>query len=127
MRTFCGVYVSNMRTDEDWEIGPLGGWEIWEIKMMGLTDSPYNACQDVTWAKKIALGNWRVTSNLFKWDRVVVKFMESEVYDYKRSWLYKERKDGMISAEPLNDVDDGRPIVPTEKILWEALWRWGST
>ena len=72
VRPFCTVDVSNVRNGEDWERVYLGGWEIWERNMMGLTDSPYHACQTVTWARKIALGNRRDPSKPLKWDRAVV-------------------------------------------------------
>ena len=40
VRPYCRVNISNMRTEEEWERGILGGWERWERKMMGITDSP---------------------------------------------------------------------------------------
>ena len=51
---------------------------------MGLTDYPYHACQDVTWSRKIYLGNRLVPSNPFKWYRVVVNFPGSLGYYCKR-------------------------------------------
>ena len=40
--------------------------------MMGITDYPYHACQAVTWAKRISLGDMRYSDDTFSWDRVVV-------------------------------------------------------
>ena len=48
VRPFCGVDFSNVGTEEYWERGHIGRWERWYRKMMGLTDSPYHACQEVT-------------------------------------------------------------------------------
>ena len=44
-----------------------GGWEIWEQKMMELTNSPYHSCQAVTWAKSIAMGDRLDSNNPFAW------------------------------------------------------------
>ena len=49
--SLCGVDTTNLRTEEEWEKCRSGGWEMWERKMMGLTDSPYHACKAVTWEK----------------------------------------------------------------------------
>ena len=38
---FCGVDL-NIHKYKEWEKDISGGWEIWERKMMGLTDLPYN-------------------------------------------------------------------------------------
>ena len=120
VRPFCGVDVSNVRTKEGCERGHIGGWGRWGRKMVGLVDSPHHTFQDVTWAKKISLGSRRVPINPFKWDRVVVNFPGSGGYDCRRSWLYKECTDGMITADLFIYVDERRPIGPTEEIFWET-------
>ena len=66
MGPFCGVDVSNMRTEEDWERVHLGGWEIWDRRMMVLTYYTYHACQAVIWDNTITLGNRKDPSNLLK-------------------------------------------------------------
>ena len=48
VRPFCGVDVTNVFIEEEWEKDISGGWEIWEMKMMRLTESPYHACQVTT-------------------------------------------------------------------------------
>ena len=42
---------------------------------MGLTNSPYHECQDVTWAKGIALGGIHNLRNIFVWEKVVSNFL----------------------------------------------------
>ena len=120
---FSGVDVSNMSSKEEWERGNFGRWYRRERNMIGLTDYTYHACQAVIWAKTIYLGNMREKRNLFKWDREVVNLTGSESYDRNNPWLYKERKDGMITSNLFIYVDGGRPIGPTEKTFWEASWR----
>ena len=53
VRSFYGVDITNVRTEEEWEKHRSGGWEMWERKMMGLTESHYHTCQTLTWAKRI--------------------------------------------------------------------------
>ena len=83
MRPFCGVDVSNVRTEEDLERSCLGRWGRWDRKMMGLKISPYYACQAVKWAKATALVNQRDPRYLFNCDMVSVNLPQSESYDCK--------------------------------------------
>ena len=39
---------------------------------MGITGSPYHACQVVTWAKSIAMGDRINQNNPFAWEKVVL-------------------------------------------------------
>ena len=64
---FCGVDVMNLRKYEEWEKYISGGWEIWESKMMGLTELHYNACRAITWYKIVALGDMQSLNNTFGW------------------------------------------------------------
>ena len=81
--------------------------------MMGFMDSTSHYCQEVMWAKNIALGDRRESSNTFIRERVVVNFPGSEGYDCKRHWLYKDREDGLIATDLFIYVDNRRPIGPT--------------
>ena len=42
--------------------------------MMGLTDSPYHACQTVMWDKSISMGYILDLDDPFAWDKVVLNF-----------------------------------------------------
>ena len=84
--------------------------------MMGLTNFPYQACQAVTWAKDMALGNRQDQENPFEWLRVVNNFLGTSNYNCCRPWVYKERSYGSIAAYSFVYVDDGRPILPTEEV-----------
>ena len=81
VRHLCGVDVSNVKTDNDWERGSLGGWERWDRKIMGQTDYPYHDCQAVRWFKTISLGDRKEKINPLIWERVVSNFPGSEGYD----------------------------------------------
>ena len=56
VRSFCGVDVTNVSTEDKWERHMSGFQERWERNMMGLTDLPYHAFQVVIWANIIAMG-----------------------------------------------------------------------
>ena len=56
----------------------------------------------------------------------MVNFTVSEGYDCKHPWVYKDSKDGMIAADVLTYVDDGRPIGLAKEILWKVSRRWVS-
>ena len=45
---------------------------MWDRDIMGLTDFPYHACQAVTWAKCIAMGDLLDPNNPFAWEKVVL-------------------------------------------------------
>ena len=63
------------------EVGRLGGWERWERKIMGTTDSPYHEYQELTWAKELALGTRQDKGNPFKWERVVNNLPGTSAYE----------------------------------------------
>ena len=49
------VDITNVCKEEEWERGSSEGGERWGREMMGITDSPYHACQAVIWSKSIAV------------------------------------------------------------------------
>ena len=69
---FCGLDVMDVRKQEQWEKDIIGGWEIWESKMMELTESPYNMCQAVAWYKSVVLGDMQSLKNPFGWQKVFI-------------------------------------------------------
>ena len=107
-----------MRIEEEWVNHRSGGWEMWELKMMGLTDSPYHACQAVTWAKCISTGDRLDPNNPFAWNKVVLKLPGADDYDCHRPWMFKQMVDGLLAADLLIYVEDGWQIGPTEDLYW---------
>ena len=49
--------------------------------MMGITDSPYHACQEVTWATHLALENRQGKINPFKLEKVMKNLPGNLTYD----------------------------------------------
>ena len=43
------VDITNVTTEKEWERHRSGYWEMWERKIIRLTDSTYHAFQAVTW------------------------------------------------------------------------------
>ena len=85
---------------------------------MGLTDPPYHACQAVTWAKCIAMGDRLDSNNNFAWEKVVLNLSGTEEYDCQSSWVFKKRVDGLLDSDLSIYVEDGRPIGPTHNLCW---------
>ena len=48
---------------------------------MGLTNSTYHECQEVTWTMELTLGNIQDKKNMFKWERVVKNYQEQPFMD----------------------------------------------
>ena len=83
---------------------------------MGLTDFPYQECQEVTWDKDVELGNRQDMQNPLEWLRVVFTPPGTPTYNYCRPWVYKESSYGSIAADLFVYVDDGLPIGPTQEV-----------
>ena len=86
---------------------------MWERKMMGPTESPYHACQAVTWAKSISMGDRLESNNHFAWDKVVLNLPVTKEYDFQRPWLFKKVFDGLLAMDLFIYVDYGQPNGPT--------------
>ena len=84
VRSFCGVDITNVRIEEDWESHMSGGWEKWEMNIMGLIDLPYHTCQAVTWDKCIVMGYQLDSNNIFAWGELVMNLPWTKEYDCKR-------------------------------------------
>ena len=76
-----------------------GEWEIWDIKMMGCTDSPYHVCQAATWFKSIDFGGRRNLKNTFAWQKVVINFPMTIDYYCQRTCVYKQGRDGFLDED----------------------------
>ena len=48
-------------------------WECWQRAAMGLTSSPYQACQGMGIAEEIIRGDRLDPTNIFRWDQVQLK------------------------------------------------------
>ena len=55
VRPYYRVDIRDVRTEEEWEKGRLGGWKRLERNMTGLTNSSYNDCQAVIWDKDMKM------------------------------------------------------------------------
>ena len=91
--------MTNVCTEEEWGKDRSGGWEIWERNIMGLTDSTYHAFQVVTWAEIVALGDRWSLNNPFVLEKVVFNLLGKISYDCQSPWVYKERRNVLITVD----------------------------
>jgi hypothetical protein len=95
---------------------------------MGLTSSPYIACQGMGFAEEVIRGNRLDPNNVFRWKRVHLNLPGSEGYDPSRPWVSKTRDDDPrnLAAGLFTFVDDLRPWGPTKAEAWRAACRAAS-
>lgn len=106
--------------------GPV--WECWQRAAMGLTSSPYQACQGIGFAEELIRGDPLDPTNIFRWDRVRLNLPGSTDYDPTRPWVSKVRDDdGHIAVDFCTFVDDVRPTGPSKKEAWLAARKIGSS
>jgi hypothetical protein len=108
---------------------PGGGtlWECWHRAAMGLTSSPYQACQGMGFAEEVIRGDRLDATNIFWWDRVRMNLPGSKTYDPSQPWVSKVRDDdGCIAGDFCTFVDDSRPTGPTKREAWQAARQVGS-
>jgi hypothetical protein len=96
-------------------------WECWHRAAMGLTSSPYQACQGMGFAEEVIHGDRLDSNNIFRWDRVRLNLPGSQAYNPSKPWVSKVRsEDGNIAVDFCTFVDDSRPTGPTKQEAWIA-------
>ena len=96
-------------------------WERWTRAPMGLTTSPYQACQAVAFAEEFILGDHKDPTNIFGWDYVRLNLPGDETYVPHLPWVSKVRKrDQKISCDLFTFVDDVRVTGASISECWLA-------
>jgi hypothetical protein len=81
---------------------------------MGLTSSPYQACQGMAFAEEVIRGDRHNPLNIFWWDLVRLNLPGSQTYDPAKPSVSKIRSsDGHIAVDFCMFVDDARPTGPS--------------
>jgi hypothetical protein len=89
-------------------------WECWQQAAMGLTSSPYQACQGMAFAEELIRGDRNNLTNIFWWDYAWLNLPGSERYDPAKPWISKLRKlDGHIAVNFCPLVDNACPTGPS--------------
>ena len=102
IRPYAGVGLSHYEDDSGQQV-----WERWTRAPMGLTTSPYQACQAVAFPDEFVLGNHDDPNNIFGWDYVRLNLPGNETYSPNLPWVSKVRKhNGKISCDLFTFVDD---------------------
>jgi hypothetical protein len=95
--------------------------ECWQRAAMGLTSSPYQACQGMGFAEEIIRGEPLDPPNIFHWDRVRLNLPGSEHYQPEKPWVSKVRnEDGHVAVDFCTFVDDACPTGPSKREAWSA-------
>ena len=116
VRPYAGVDLSHYASQANDEIV----WERWTRAPMGLTTSPYQACQGVAFAEEVVLGDPAAPDNIFGWEHVRLNLPGNEAYTPNLPWVSKVRKDGKISCDLFTFVDDVRVTGSTSLECWLA-------
>lgn len=101
-------------------------WECWQRAAMGLTSSPYQACQGMAFAEEVIRGDPGDPDNIFRWHRIRLNLPGSDEYNPAKPWVSKVREDDCIAVDFCTFVDDSRPTGPTKKETWLAARRIAS-
>ena len=80
---------------------------MWYCKMTGIIDLTCHACQKVTWAKSISMGDRLGSNNNFSWDKIVLKFSGTNEYACKQPLVFNQRVYGLLNMDFYIYVDDG--------------------
>jgi hypothetical protein len=103
-------------------------WECWQWAAMGLTSSPYQACQGMAFAEEVIRGDRHDPYIIFRWDSVCLNLPGSPSYDPAKPWVSKIRHDdGHIAVDFCTFVDDARPTRLTRKEAWLAAQKIACT
>ena len=116
VRPYAGVDLTHYAA----KTGEETIWERWTRAPMGLTTSPYQACQAVAFAEEVVLGHYLTPDNIFGWEYVRLNLPGDEAYTPNLPWVSKVRKDGKISCDLFTFVDDVRVTGSTVMECWLA-------
>lgn len=112
IRALAGVDLTLFAPERSGEVI----WECWHRALMGLTTSPYQACQGMGFAEELIRGDPRDANNIFRWDRIRLNLPGSENYQPDKPWVSKVRdEDGHIAVDFVTFVDDARPTGPSKR------------
>jgi hypothetical protein len=120
LQKYCGVDLAQLFPELRKEGAREGVLGMWRRNAMGLKPSPYNSVKGALRAKKIMLGNRKVKSNPFHWERVELNMPGDEGYDATKPWIMKLREDGSSATELRTYIDDLRTTAKDRGTAWLA-------
>lgn len=95
-------------------------WEVWTRPAMGLKPSPYQSVQGSLVTKRIALGDPKDESNVYRWNTLSLNLPGNLDYSPGAPWVAKRQQDGSIAADVHSYVDDERVTGPTREETWQG-------
>ena len=118
VRPYAGVDLTHYSNKTD-----VGNqvWERWTRAPMGLTTSPYQACQAVAFAEEFVLGDPKDPANVFQWDYVRLNLPGDEAYCPDLPWVSKVwGRGGGVACDLFSFVDDVRVTGASILECWKA-------
>jgi len=109
IRSHTDVDLSKMFPDE--RNGKLTTY--WERMLMGFGPSPYFVTKDMIAIVEAVRGLKSDIENIFRWLEVALNLPGMMSYDPSRSWVYRVREDGSLSADIFWYINDVRPTTVT--------------
>ena len=132
VQRLCAVDISQFATSDELRDRlntPIGLLllEVWTRCAMGLKSSPYIAIKCMLLIKEKILGDAEDSSNVFRWESVLLNLPGMESYDSSKPWVSKRRAEGILAADCVPFVDDYRECAPSNEETWKAAQKISST
>jgi hypothetical protein len=122
LRPYCGVDLSQLLHKEVCEhTGIIIG--AWSRNAMGLKPSPYASVKGALRAKRVILGDRSELGNPFHWEKVCTNMPGDENYVATLPWIQKKRRDGHLTTELVQYIDDLRTTAKDKALAWVASSR----
>jgi hypothetical protein len=117
IRAFAGVDLTKFFENELTTNSRLI-WERWERMLMGFKPSPYLTTRELHRVHEFLCGNRHCSTNVFRWDKVIMNLPGSAGYTPDMPRVYRVRKDGTLAADLFKYMDDLRCTAPTAHDAW---------
>ena len=122
IRKYCGIDLSWMSEGG----GTL--WECWNRMAMGMCPSPWVTIRLLMWMMEIVVGDPKILSNPFRWDRVILNLPGDVNYNPGMPRVYKwNTVVDAIACDYKFFCDDFRVIGPNEDLTRQATHKLETT
>ena len=99
----------------------------WLRCAMGVTSSPYIYTQGALQANQIIKGDRHDSKNTFQWNRLEKNLLCLATYNATHPKVRKVRKDGLMSSDIVQYMDDTRTLAATKEFSWLAQSKMAKT
>ena len=92
----------------------------WKRMMIGFAPSPYFVTTYILVVEMMTKGSYLDIFNVFRWLVVKLNLSGMESYNPTLPWVFKFKKDSLITADVFIYIDDGRPLTITTWECWKT-------